>query len=174
VTFITPNPTSPYVYRFPFAINTLIRITQKTPEFQSFINDAVAFVNNSALFGFTNDSATFQAAVQAALDDSASGLVPTQYPEVVQGYKAVYNLTAQFMDQTAQLELLLSLISPGTVSIQAALQHPFRFALHSLPLYTKKLTGMLTDFSRGRLYINTSNPLDPIIIDPQYYSHFAG
>lgn len=124
----------------------------KTPEFQSFINDAVAFVNNSALFGFTNDSATFQAAVQAALDDSASSLVPTQYPEVVQGYKAVYNLTAQIMDQTAQLELLLSVISPGTVSIQAAIQHPF---------------------SRGRLYINTNNPLDPIVVDPQYYSHFA-
>ncbi|EDR05339.1 uncharacterized protein LACBIDRAFT_329752 [Laccaria bicolor S238N-H82] len=119
----------------------------KTLEFQSFINDVVAFVNNSALFGFTNNSATFQAAV----DDSASSLVPlaklvitvlpTQYPEVVRGYKAVYNLTAQIMDQTAQLELLLSVISPGTASIQAAIQHPF---------------------SRERLYINTNNPLDPV------------
>ncbi|EDR05392.1 uncharacterized protein LACBIDRAFT_329844 [Laccaria bicolor S238N-H82] len=82
----------------------------KALEFQSFINDAVAFVNNSALFGFTNNSATFQAAV----DDSTSSLVPTQYLEVVQEYEAVYNLTAQIMDQTAQLELLLSVISPGT------------------------------------------------------------
>jgi len=100
--------------------------------------------------------------------------VPTRYPEVVQGYKAVYNLTAQIMDQTAQMELLLSVISPGTVSIQAALQHPFRYTVHSLALYTKKLTEILMDFSRGRLYINTSNPLDPIVVDPQYYSHFAG
>ena len=44
----------------------------------------------------------------------------------------------------------------------------------SLPLYTKKLTEIQMDFSRGRLYINTNNPLDPIVVDPQYYSHFAG
>ncbi|KIJ89619.1 GMC oxidoreductase [Laccaria amethystina LaAM-08-1] len=60
----------------------------KTLEFQPFIYDAVAFVNNSALARFTNNSATFQATVQAALDDSTSGLMPTPYPEVMQGYKA--------------------------------------------------------------------------------------
>ncbi|EDR05494.1 uncharacterized protein LACBIDRAFT_303329 [Laccaria bicolor S238N-H82] len=114
----------------------------KALEFQSFINDAVAFVNNSALFGFTNNSATFQAAV----DDSTSSLVPTQYLEVVQEYEAVYNLTAQIMDQTAQLELLLSVISPGTVSIQAVIQHPFWYAVHP-PLCTKKLTEIHMDFS---------------------------
>lgn len=47
--------------------------------------------------------------------------MPTQYLEVVQGCKAVYDLTAHIMDQTAQLELLLSVISPGTAGIQAAL-----------------------------------------------------
>ena len=30
------------------------------------------------------------------------------------------------------------------------------------------------EFSRGWLYIDTNNPLDPIVVDPQYYSQFAG
>ncbi|KIJ96824.1 hypothetical protein K443DRAFT_10381 [Laccaria amethystina LaAM-08-1] len=39
----------------------------------------------------------------------------------------------------------------------AALQHPFRNM----------------DFSHGLLYINTNNTVNPIVIDPQYYSHLA-
>lgn len=29
------------------------------------------------------------------------------------------------------------------------------------------------NLSAGRTYINSSNPFDPILIDPQYYSHYA-
>ncbi|KAH9479090.1 GMC oxidoreductase family protein Mala s 12 [Psilocybe cubensis] len=125
----------------------------RTAEFLSFINDAVAFVNVTALFGGPDPVPVFQKQIIDAMEESSKTLVPSIYPEVVEGYKAIYETTAnKFLPDVAQLEMLMSLISPGTVSIQAALQHPF---------------------STGRTYINSSNPFDPIIIDPQYYSHPA-
>ena len=35
------------------------------------------------------------------------------------------------------------------------------------------LTYPFVRFSRGRVYINSTNPFDPIVIDPQYFSHPA-
>ncbi|PPQ80723.1 hypothetical protein CVT25_001843 [Psilocybe cyanescens] len=125
----------------------------RTPEFLSFINDAVAFINVTALFGGSEPVPAFQQQILDALEESSKTLVPSEYPEVVEGYKAIYETTAnKFLPEVAQLEMLMSLISPGVVSIQSALQHPF---------------------SAGRTYINSSNPFDPILIDPQYYSHYA-
>ncbi|KAF9477061.1 GMC oxidoreductase [Pholiota conissans] len=124
----------------------------KTPEFMSVINDAVAFVNSSALFngGSVSD---FQNQILAALNDSAATLVPSQDASIVEGYKAVYQTLANtFLPDVAQIEMLMSIVGSGSVTIQSAIQHPF---------------------SRGRTYINSNNPFDPIIIDPQYYSHFA-
>ncbi|KDR81161.1 hypothetical protein GALMADRAFT_1122939 [Galerina marginata CBS 339.88] len=127
-----------------------------TPEFLSSINDAVAFVNLTALFPSPSSaSAEFQAQILSALAESAAKLVPSRYPEVVEGYKAIYETTANtFLSDSgvAQVEMLMSVVSPGRVVVQAALQHPF---------------------SQGRAYINSSNPFDPILIDPQYFSHFA-
>ncbi|KAF8159180.1 hypothetical protein B0H34DRAFT_655044 [Crassisporium funariophilum] len=123
----------------------------RSPEFLSFINDAVGFANITRLF---NGPATdFHAQILAARDASAATLVPSNYPEVAEGYKAIYDATAnKFFPDIAQLEMLMSVISPGVVSIQSAIQHPY---------------------SQGHVYINSSNPFDPIIIDPKYYSHFA-
>ncbi|KAJ3546819.1 hypothetical protein NMY22_g1903 [Coprinellus aureogranulatus] len=85
--------------------------------------------------------------------DNATLTIPSRSPEVVEGYKAVYNLTATtFWNDSAQVEMLMSVISPGQISIQSALQHPY---------------------SRGRVYVNSTNPFDPIVIDPQYYTHPA-
>ncbi len=96
----------------------------------------------------------FQNQILDALNTSSETLVPSQYPEVVEGYKAIYQtLASQFLPDIAQVEMLMSVMSAGTVTIQAALQHPF---------------------SAGRVYITSTNPFDPIVIDPQYYSHFAG
>ena len=96
----------------------------------------------------------FQNQILDALNTSSETLVPSQYPEVVEGYKAIYQtLATQFLPDIAQVEMLMSVMSAGTVTIQAALQHPF---------------------SAGRVYITSTNPFDPIVIDPQYYSHFAG
>ncbi|KAJ2911986.1 hypothetical protein MD484_g8424, partial [Candolleomyces efflorescens] len=132
-------------------------------EFLSFINDAVAFVNMSLLFD-GNDAAisAFQTEIRTQLANitstSADGtttntMIPSSSLEVVEGYKATYELTATtFFENSAQIEMLMSVISPGVISIQSALQHPY---------------------SRGRVYINSTNPFDPIVIDPQYFSHPA-
>jgi len=125
---------------------------QQSPEFLSYINDAVAYVNMSTLFG-PNDTSCFRQKIQDAADSSAF-IIPSSDPSVMEGYTVIYNLLVnEFYNNEAQLELLMALTSPGTVSIQAAIQHPF---------------------SQGRLYINSSDPFQPAVIDPQYYSHFAG
>jgi hypothetical protein len=92
----------------------------------SFINDAVAFINSSTLF--IGQAAPFQTAILDALEESSNTLVPSKYSEVVEGYKAVYSAIAnKFFLDVAQLEILLSVMSPGVVSIQSALQHPYRY-----------------------------------------------
>jgi len=124
--------------------------------FLSFINSATAYVNFSTL---VSAPSTYASEIAAAVDSSAATLVPSQYSEVVEGYKAIYNLTAQqlLMSSIGDMEILLTLTGnganePQVISIQAALQHPF---------------------SQGRLYINSSNVFDYPIIDPQYLSHNA-
>ena len=100
------------------------------------------------------DASTFYSQVVSQLGDAATNLVPSQYSEVVEGYKAIYNITANtLLTPVGQAEILLSLTSAGTIAIQAALQHPF---------------------SHGRLYINSSNAFDYPVIDPGYLSHSAG
>ncbi|KAG6909528.1 hypothetical protein DXG01_017085 [Tephrocybe rancida] len=124
---------------------------QKEPMTMSFINSAIAYINASTLF---DDSASLSAEIAAALDSSASTLVPSQYNEVVEGYKAIYTTTQKLVDQdVGQVELLLSINAPGTIAIQAAIQHPY---------------------SQGRAYINSASPFDPIVIDPNYFSHPTG
>jgi len=128
----------------------------KSAPFLSFINDAVAFANISLLFPAANSSAVFQKEIQTALDNSTlvNSLVPSQDDSVKAGYKKIYQVAAGnfWNNGVAQLEMLMSVISPGQVSIQSAMQHPY---------------------SIGRAWINSTNPFDPIVIDPQYYSHPA-
>jgi hypothetical protein len=116
---------------YPFKLNDrLKKKSKKSPEFLSFINDAVAFVNSSTLF---NGPATaFQTQILDALDQSSKTLVPSNSSEVVEGYKAVYSTIAnKFLLDVAQVELLMSVMSPGVVSIQSAIQHPFRWGFLS-------------------------------------------
>ena len=120
--------------------------------FLSYINSATAYVNASTLVG-VDKASDFYNSVAGALSDSASKLVPSTDATVIEGYKAIYNVTANtLLTPVGQVEILLSLSSPGTISIQAALQHPF---------------------SQGRLYINSSNPFDYPVIDPGYLTHSA-
>ncbi|KZT01003.1 GMC oxidoreductase [Laetiporus sulphureus 93-53] len=150
VTWKTTLPTGASVY---FA-NYTTTPTVSDP-FLSFINSATSYVNFSALF---TDADTYAQQIAAALDTSAATLVPSQYSQVVEGYKAIYNATAQFLTSSlGAMEILLSVSGAGesdeqVISIQAALQHPF---------------------SQGRLYINTSDVFDYPAIDPQYLSHSA-
>lgn len=104
---------------------------QSSP-FLSFINSATAYANISDLLG--SYYTTFQQNIASALETSASTLVPSTDAGVLEGYKAIYNTTVQLMGTPiGQVELLLSLTgtsqsSDKIIAIQAALQHPFRYA----------------------------------------------
>ncbi|KAF9523934.1 alcohol oxidase [Crepidotus variabilis] len=148
--------TSPIVWQTPLQTAGDIHNSgsdfSKSKEFNSFINDAVAFANASLLFD--GNQTTFQQEIVASLNDTmVDKMVPSYSSEVKAGYKKIYNLIAtRFFDNVAQVELLMSLISPGVVAVQAAIQHPY---------------------SIGRVYVNSTNPWDGIIIDPQFHSHWA-
>ncbi|TFK48521.1 alcohol oxidase [Heliocybe sulcata] len=129
--------------------------TSSSAPFLSFINSATAYVNISELISSPQE---FQQEISSALASSASTLVPSQYSQVVDGYKAIYNtnLNDLFMTGVGQMEILLSLTGTSygaqTVAIQAALQRPY---------------------SQGRIYIKTANAFDAPVIDPGYLSHSA-
>ena len=85
----------------------------------------MAFVNSTTLF--LGPATAFQTQILNALNQSSTTLVPSNSSEVVDGYKAIYATKAnKFLLDVAQVELLMSVISPGVVSIQSAMQHPFR------------------------------------------------
>ncbi|RDB27685.1 Pyranose dehydrogenase 1 [Hypsizygus marmoreus] len=113
----------------------------------SFVNSAVAYVNGSAIFDNVTE---FEATISGAYDASVSNL-PSQSSEVIAGYKAIYAESQKLLSSNVgQIELLLSINSPGRIIIQAAIQHPY---------------------SQGRMYINSTSPFDPLVIDPQYFAH---
>ena len=125
--------------------------TESSP-FLSFINSATGYVNFSTLIDAPQ---TYAQQIADAVDSSAASLVPSTYPEVIEGYKAIYNLTAQkfLLSSIGQVEILLSVTANDVIGIEAALQHPF---------------------SQGRLYISSGDIIDDPVIDPQYLSHEAG
>ncbi|KAG9088141.1 hypothetical protein FRC06_002217, partial [Ceratobasidium sp. 370] len=145
--------------------------------FLSFINSAIAYANITDLFG--DWASTFHEELKANLTNSINRLVPSTDERVRRGYRAVYETTMDklLMSQVGQVrpeskltahlklkssnpnlkvELLFSLTGTSsgsdTIAIQAALQHPF---------------------SHGRLYINSTDPFDQPVIDPNYLSHDA-
>jgi choline dehydrogenase len=71
------------------------------------------------------------------------------------GYKAIYNTTANTIltSPIGQIEFLLANNANGAIRITASLQHPF---------------------SQGQISINSSNPVDYPVINPNYLSHPAG
>ena len=103
----------------------------RTKEFNSFVNNAVAFTNSSALFD--RGSEDFRKMVMNSIEDSVKNLVPSQYDQVKMGYRKVYELLAgKWLGDTSEaaqighVELLMSLISPKVIVSQVAMQHPFR------------------------------------------------
>ena len=120
--------------------------------FRSYVNSAIAYVNITNLFG--DSAADFQQQQADAFADSLATLVPSSSPEVQAGYTAIYNtvLDTFLLSSVGQVEILFSPIFNGTITIQAALQHPF---------------------SQGRLYITSDDPFAAPAIDPQYFSHPA-
>ncbi|EKM50834.1 uncharacterized protein PHACADRAFT_264347 [Phanerochaete carnosa HHB-10118-sp] len=152
VTFQTSDDTAASLH----AANATNLPNGQSSPFLSFINSATAYANISDLLG--SYYTTFQENITSALQTSSSTLVPSTDTGVIAGYEAIYNTTVQLMGTPiGQMEILLSLTgttqsTDKVVAIQAALQHPF---------------------SQGRLYINSSDPFDPPVIDPKYISHPA-
>lgn len=146
VTWETPNDTQGSIYSSGSDFS-------KTPEFLSFVNSGTAYVQGSFLYGGNTSFATFCEGITGAITNSSLTLVPSQYSQVVDGYKAIYeSLANAVLPNSGIVEILLSINSPGAIVIQAALQIPF---------------------SQGRVYINSSSVFDQPVIDPQYFSHPA-
>lgn len=127
--------------------------------FLSYVNSAIAYANLSTVLGNTDSADYFQSQILGIIDTSANDLCPSKDESVINGYKTIYRNTAEkiLLSGVGHLEVLLwatgtSATEEQTLTIQVALQHPF---------------------SQGRVYINSSDPFDDPVIDPQYFSHFA-
>lgn len=97
----------------------------------------------------------FQKQIISSYDDSSSAISQLTSSDVKEGYKTIYKILANdFMNAGGpQVEILLDLMGAGTINVQAALQHPF---------------------SVGRLWIQSPDPFEDVLIDPGYLTHFAG
>ncbi|KAJ5159570.1 uncharacterized protein N7482_006574 [Penicillium canariense] len=119
---------------------------KNNPLFLTYIDSAVAYVNATGMYGSQVEE--FEASILAQIDQYKPN---TTYDDgVINGYKAIYNTTAStiFNSPIGQIELLLmNSDANGDFGITAALQHPY---------------------SHGRIYINSSNPMDYPVIDPNY------
>ncbi|GLI74199.1 hypothetical protein PoHVEF18_002433 [Penicillium ochrochloron] len=119
---------------------------RNNPLFLTYIDSAVAYVNATGMYGSKVDS--FKSTILSQIDQYKPN---TTYDNgVVNGYTAICNTTAStiFGSPVGQIELLfMNSDSNGDVGITAALQHPY---------------------SHGRIYINSSNPMDYPVIDPNY------
>ncbi|KAJ5512764.1 Glucose-methanol-choline oxidoreductase [Penicillium fimorum] len=119
-------------------------------KFLTYIDSAVAYVNSTAIYGGKVDE--YESKFLASIDQYAPN---TTYDGVIAGYKAICHTTASkiFNSPTGQVELLfMNSDANGDIGITAALQHPF---------------------SHGRIYINSSDPMDLPIIDPNYLNNPA-
>ncbi|KAJ5669001.1 Glucose-methanol-choline oxidoreductase [Penicillium macrosclerotiorum] len=119
--------------------------------FLSYIDSAVAYVNSTAIYNSSSSVQEFQTSILAMMDQYTPN---TTYDEgVIAGYKAIYNTTASkiFDSPIGQIELLfMNSDGNGDIGITAALQHPY---------------------SQGRIYINSSDPMDYPVIDPNYLNN---
>ncbi|KAF9020222.1 GMC oxidoreductase [Hymenopellis radicata] len=124
----------------------------RTAEFTSYINSATAYVNLTAIMGASARAELVQSIASAA--DASASLVPSQYQEVVAGYRSMYSKAVELFQNTpvGNIELLLAITGAGAVGIQAGLQHPM---------------------SPGHIYINSSSAFDYPVIDPGYLGHSA-
>ena len=124
---------------------------QNDPVFLSYVNSAVAYLNSSVLFG--SGVTDLQTTILSQIDD----FIPegTTDAGVIAGYKAIYKTVANTIltSPIGLIEMLLGLDLNGAVRIGPSLQHPL---------------------SHGRIWINSSNPMDYPSIDPAYLRHPAG
>jgi choline dehydrogenase len=108
-------------------------------------------VNATILFG--NGVSELQTDILDEIDEF--GPNATSDASVIAGYQAIYNTTANniLTSPIGLVEILIGNDVNGTILISAALQH---------------------SFSYGQIYINSSNPMDYPVINPNYLTHPAG
>ncbi|EEA24752.1 hypothetical protein TMatcc_007851 [Talaromyces marneffei ATCC 18224] len=117
----------------------------------SYIDSAIAYVNSTLMYG--DKLGSLQKNITTQINSYALNI--TYDAGVVAGFKAIANITATTILESSigQIELLfMNSDSNGDIGITAALQHPY---------------------SHGRVYINSSNPLDYPVIDPNYMGFSA-
>lgn len=126
----------------------------KTPEFLSFVNSGVAYVNSTTLFGTGGMTAIQKAIEEDMIAFSNTIGTGSNETQVLQGFRTIYSTIADkiFPSEAPLVELLYSINVPGQIAVQAAIQHAF---------------------SQGRIYINSTSAFDPPVIDPQYLTHWA-
>jgi hypothetical protein len=83
-------------------------------------------MNLTILLG--SEASSFESDVANAFPNSYTLLGPGQDPTVIAGYDATYNVSQSLLGgPLGHIETLFSVMDPGqVVSIQAALQRPFR------------------------------------------------
>jgi choline dehydrogenase-like flavoprotein len=127
----------------------------RSPEFLSYVNSAIAYVTTAQL---VTDPTLFSNEIMANLSVSATTLVPSTDESVLKGYNATYTQygTTLLLSNVGQVEFLLSTTGTSSgadaIKLQVAIQRPF---------------------SQGHLWINSTDPFAPPIIDPAYLSHPA-
>ncbi|KAJ5682141.1 glucose-methanol-choline oxidoreductase [Penicillium maclennaniae] len=124
-------------------------LTEKSnPLLYSYIDSAIAYINASYL-GIEDMDVTILNSINLHAPNT------TYDAGVIAGYKAICNTTVSdiMKSPTGLIELLfMNSDASGIVGITAALQHPY---------------------SHGRIYINSSNPVDSPVIDPNYLNNTA-
>jgi hypothetical protein len=122
--YASPLPSSLY----PFSPHPAL---QKTPEFGSFINSGIAYINGTLLFGGSDSFAGFINGIPSS-SVAAATLAPSTDSTVIEGYKAIYDTTVNTTYPTTGLvEILLSINAANQIAVQAAGQQPLRCAFFS-------------------------------------------
>ena len=122
--------------------------TLDSPEFLSFVNDAVAFPGSDILFGSSAD------AQKNSILSNYQQYAPSD-SKVNAGYEAVVKAQANTIwpSKTGQVELLMALTQTNSsVALQVTLQHPY---------------------SQGSVNIQSSDPTDYPSINPNYMQNPA-
>jgi choline dehydrogenase len=132
-------------------------LTNGTESFFSFVNSAIAYANITDLFG--DYAPEFRDTIARNLTWAVENVCPSTDPTVQAGYRAVHEAGTEnfILSPIGHVELLLGLTGTAqggddSIAIQAALQHPF---------------------STGQIYLNSSNPWEYPVIDPNYLAHPA-
>lgn len=115
----------------------------------------MAYVNSTTLFGVAG-TAAMQKTIQDDMASFASSVgTGSNDTRVLEGFKNIYTSIANtiFPSEAPLVEILFSINAPGKIAVQAAIQHPL---------------------SQGRVYISSTSAFDAPVIDPQYFTHWAG